>query len=356
MKTVISKTLGAAVVAGASLGAHAEGVSFYGLLDAGYATTSISGATTATTTEFVTGGYAPNFIGTTGTKDLGKGLTAGFNLEQGFLLNSPSSGSSRFNFGSGDALFNRQANLFIKGGFGEVKAGTQGNVAFDSVLLGDARFGSDFGSSLAAIVIDGGMSTADSGTLAYSSPTMYGLTAKYQYIPQDNVPSSSKTTGTRGGTRASLSYEAGPFKASLAAYSTDKVDETVTRKGTVAAATYKIGPVDLKALYTMQKTATYGSLKTVGVGGAYFVTADLTLDFGVFKTTDGATDYQNLATGIGAQYALAKGVTAYFQYANVKNTGATSVAYNFLGDTQAGFFITSGQTASTYNVGMLYSF
>lgn len=355
MKTVISKTLGVAALATASLGAHAEGVSFYGLLDGGYATTSISGG--ASTTEFITGGYAPNFIGVTGSKDLGKGMTGGFNLEQGFLLNSPSSTtSSRFGFGSGDALFNRQANLFIKGGFGEIKAGTQGNAAFSSVLLGDARFGSDYGSSLAAIVINGGMSTADSGTLGYTSPTMYGLTAVYQYVPQDNVSNSTGTGGIRGGTRASLSYDAGPFKASLAAYSTDTVGETVTRKGSVVAATYKIGPVDLKALYTMQKTATYDSLKTVGLGGAYFVTSDLTLDFGVFKTTDSATDYQSLTTGVGAQYALAKGMTAYFQYANVKNTGATSVAYNFTGDTQAGFSITSGKIASTYNVGILYSF
>jgi predicted porin len=354
MKTVISKTIGVAALATASLGAHAEGVSFYGLLDGGYASTSIKGG--ASTTEFVTGGYAPNFVGVTGSKDLGKGMTGGFNLEQGFLLNSPSSStSSRFGFGS-DSIFNRQANLFIKGGFGEIKAGTQGNAAFSSVLLGDARFGSDYGSSLAAVVINGGMSTVDSGTLAYTSPTMYGLTAVYQYVPQDNVSNSTGTGGIRGGTRASLSYAAGPFKASLAAYGTDTVGETVTRKGTVAAATYKIGPVDLKGLYVLQKTATYDALKTVGLGGAYFATADWTFDFGVFKTTDSATDYQSFATGIGAQYALAKGMTAYFQYANVKNTGATSVAYNFVGDTQAGFSITSGQIASTYNVGILYSF
>jgi predicted porin len=354
MKTVISKTLGVAALATASLGAHAEGVSFYGLLDGGYANTSISGG--ASTTEFITGGYAPNFVGATGSKDLGKGLTGGFTLEQGFLLNSPSSTTnSRFGFGP-DSLFNRNANLFIKGGFGEVKAGTQANQAFDTtVLLGDARFGSDYGSSLSAIVIDGGISTRDSGALSYTSPSVYGFTGHYSYVPQDNV-NSGKTSGTRGGTRMVLSYGAGPFKASVAGYSTDTVGETVTRKGTFFAATYKIGPVDLKGLYASQKTATYDALKTVGLGGAYFINGDWTLDFGVFKTTDSNTDYQNLASGIGAQYALAKGMTAYIQYANVKNTGATSVAYNFTGDTQAGFFITSGQVASTYNVGILYSF
>jgi len=41
----------------------AEGFNFYALLDGGVASTSIKGGTTpAKMTEFVTGGYAPNFL------------------------------------------------------------------------------------------------------------------------------------------------------------------------------------------------------------------------------------------------------------------------------------------------------
>lgn len=348
MQAVLTKSLCATAFALAAACAHAEGVSIYALLDASIAGTNISGSgTTANKTEFVTGGYAPNFIGVTGEKSLEAGVTGGFKLEQGFLLSQPASGNSRFAFGD-DSLFNRRAYLYIKGPFGTGAIGTQSNIAFDSVLLGDARFGSNYGSSLAAVVISGGLGTIDNNAVSYTSPTLSGFTVSASYVPE--------TATVRGGTRMAGSYGAGPLKATVAYYRTDVIGETETRSGSVVGATYKIGDFDVKGMYVKQKTSTYDALTTVGFGGAYFATAKLTFDAGVYRSADSGTDYKMDTVGAGVQYKFVKDLTAYAQYANVKNNGSTSTPFNFAPPTLLTGSITTGQTANTFNVGLLYSF
>lgn len=348
MQAVFQKSLCAAALVAATVCAHAEGVSIYALLDASVASSSISGSgTTANKTEFVTGGYAPNFIGIAGEKKLEGSVTGGFKVEQGFLLSQPASGNSRFAFGD-DSLFNRKAYLYIKAPFGTGAIGTQSNIAFDSVLLGDARFGSNYGSSLAAVVISGGLGTIDNNAVSYTSPTLSGFTAAASYVPE--------TATVRSGTRLAGTYASGPLKATLAYYRTDVIAETEARTGSVVGATYKIGDFDVKGLYVKQKTATYDALTTVGFGGAYFATAKLTFDAGIYRSSDSGSDYKMDTVGLGVQYQFVKDLTAYAQYANVKNRGSTSVPFNFAPPTLLTGSLTTDQTANTFNVGLLYSF
>lgn len=202
----------------------------YGLLDAGLASSSVSGGASNTTTdktEFVTGGLAPNFVGIDGAKDMGKGIKGGFKLEQGFLLNAPadSSKTSRFAFGD-DALFNRHANVYLDGSYGRLTVGTQSNIAFKSALMTDPRYAPNFSSSLAAVIISGGLSTADNGAVTYTSPNWSGFTAAGSCVPE--------TSTIRGGSRLSGTYVGGPLRATLAYYTTDVIGETENRKGIVA--------------------------------------------------------------------------------------------------------------------------
>ena len=66
---------------------QAEGLYTYALIDGGIASTKISGSaplpTPAKKSEFVTGGYAPTFVGMTYEKAASGGLTVGGKLEQG---------------------------------------------------------------------------------------------------------------------------------------------------------------------------------------------------------------------------------------------------------------------------------
>jgi predicted porin len=305
-------------------------------------------------TEFVTGGYAPTFAGITGEKSLGDGFTGGFKLEQGFLLN-PSSGNVGF-FSDLTGIFNREANLYIKSNAGTLTLGTQGNAFFSSLLSVDPRNAPNFGSSLGATKIDGGMGTNDKGGVSYESPSMSGLSFKVGYMPS-NYSENIKT-----GTRFSLKYANGPLMVTAASYNTDvKATAPATNDyrntGTLAGGSYKVGDATLKLMSVKQTNPTYKDLQTLGYGGAYQLTSKLAIDFGIYDSKDGATGYKTNTIGTGIQYKFLKDLTAYGQYSTVKNTGTQTAAYNFAPPMAADDGkLLANQTGNTLNIGLLYGF
>lgn len=351
MKKLIKRSVLMASLAAAGMGAQAEGISFYALLDGGVAHTTIKGGTAASIsqTEFVTGGFAPNFVGATGEKSVDKGYSIGFKLEQGFLWNSrPDGVGSRYFFGD-DAVFNRQANVFLKGSPGTLTVGTQPNIAFNSVLMADPRSGSNFGSSLAAVVISGGLGTIDNGSVSVTGSPMTGLSISAQYVPQQSTP-----IGIKDGSRLSAVYSAGDFAATVASYTNSSSTATPDSSGTVLGATYKLGNFTAKALHLSQKYAEAESLKTSGVGGSYTLSASTNVDFGTFKSTK--TNYDMSTHAVGIYHKFMKDLTVYGQYASVKSK-AGSTPYNFAPPMEVNNgSISAGQTANTLNVGLLYSF
>lgn len=347
MKSVYASSVVVAALSAGFGSVHAEGFNFYALLDGGIASTSISKGG-ASKTEFVTGGYAPNFFGLTSEKSLGSGLTGGFKLEQGFLLTGKDVFGDNAAFGP-DGLFNRQANLYVKGGFGTVTVGTQGNIAFSSVLLGEPRAGSNFGSALASIDLDGKLGTVDQGAVSYASPVSGGFSVAATFVPEKDA--------TKSGQRLAGTYAGKDFAVSLAGYN-DDAGHGITNKGTVLSGNYKLGAVTFKGLSVTQKTSVFSSLGTVGAGGAYALNADTTLDFGVFKTTDSKAHYDVSTWAAGIQYKFLKDLTVYGQYASVKNNDTQTAAFNFAGPSSANLTssIGKGQTANTFNIGLLYGF
>ena len=347
MKNVLKKSLIAASLVSLGYSAHAEGFNFYALVDGGFGSTSINKGGT-TKGEFVTGGYAPTFMGMSSEKSLGKGLTGGFKLEQGFLLTGKSFFGEYASFGP-DALFNRQANVYVKGDFGTVTIGTQGNIAFDSVLLGEPRAGSNFGSALATIDLDGGLGTVDKGALTYKSPSLSGTSLALAYVPAQGT---SKATS-----RLAATYSGKEGAASIATYEDKPVIGTAS-KGTIYSGNYKLGAFTLKGLYVTQKNGALTKLSTLGGGGAYALSPETTLDFGIYDSKDSAAHYKVATMAGGVQYKFLKDLTLYGQYASAKNKGTKAAAWNFAGPSSAFLTsaITAGQTASTINVGLLYAF
>ncbi len=356
-KNRITRPLLLASLSAIGMGAHAaDGFNFYALIDGGMAATSISGPGGTGRTEFVTGGYAPNFVGMTAEKSLGTGLKGGIQLEQGFLLNNNPSATnnSRFFFG-GDSIANRQANAYITGSMGSLRFGTQPNIAFKSVLMGDPRFGSNYGSSLAGIVIDGGLGTVDTSALSYTSPTVSNFTMAASLVASQRATPTSNVTS---GARASALYKNDAFSATYAIYNnnTKSVPSTPDSNGHVLGANYKLGAFTLKGIFTKQKNPTLRNYKTAGFGGAYEWNPDLTLDAGVYRSRDTAAAYKMNTVGLGAQYKIIKDLALYAQYAKVKNADRATVAFNFAGPTIEPGSLVTGQSASTLNVGFLYSF
>jgi len=351
---IVSKTkiaLAVALVATA-LSAQAEGFNFYALIDGGIANTSLSSGGTSKT-EFVTGGYAPTFMGITAEKGLDKGMTGGIKLEQGFLLTGKTKNGQYGAFADGDSLFNREANLYLKGDFGKVIVGTQGNIAFATgVLTGEPRAGSNFGSALAPIDLSGGLGTVDSGAISYTSNPSNGLGYGLQFVPENDTQKS--------GARAALSYSANQMGLGVAYYTNTSATNSNKTSGAVGSAFYKVDAITVKGILAQQSVDANALTKliTMGMGGAMAVAPSTTLDLGVYSTTDIKTNYKLFQVGVGAQYKFLKDLTFYAQYAYAQNRGSVAAPFNYAGpsSTQLMSSLAANQNANTINLGFLYGF
>ena len=123
--------LALAVLAALSLNtvAHAQSnVQVYGLIDAGVEHLTNAGPNGADMNRVISGGKNTSRWGFRGSEDLGGGLKAVFNLEGGILLDT----------GAQDgALFKRQANVGLEGGFGRVVIGRSFTTTYDLVIKFD---------------------------------------------------------------------------------------------------------------------------------------------------------------------------------------------------------------------------
>jgi Gram-negative porin len=367
MKFTASKSLLAAAVATLALASHAEGLYTYALVDGGVASTRVTGS--ASKTEFVTGGYAPNFVGMTYEKPTQGGLTVGVKLEQGFTLNTARNNltgentSTHFAFGNGDFL-NREANFYIKSNeIGKFVVGTQPNLPFTTVLLGDPRAGSNYGSALAMVNGKGGLTTVDDAAISYTSNSFNGLTLAGQIVPESRTSSYANTNGfsynVKSGTRVSGTYSKDALTMGLAGYSdtnftsTSSPSPTVKTNGTIASLVYKLGAANLKGIYTSQKSPFGVNVKTTGVGGNYAITAATVVDAGYYSST-GDSGFKMNTLGLGVQHALTKELKLYAQVAKVDNKGTSgNEGYNFTWSTVQTGVVGNGGSANTINAGLL---
>ena len=119
----MKKTLAAVAVLGAFAGsALAADVQLYGIVDEGlaYSHVDLDGTADATDSFSMNSGMqSGSRFGFKGTEDLGNGLTVGFVLENGF---SADTGADN------DTFFDREASLFIQGGFGKLAFGKIGSI------------------------------------------------------------------------------------------------------------------------------------------------------------------------------------------------------------------------------------
>jgi predicted porin len=173
----MKKTLIALAAVAATGAAFAQSsVTLYGVADAALA------KVTGNSAELMSAGTMNNGNsrwGVRGTEDLGGGLKAGFNFEQGLSLNDGSLSKA----GAGE--FGRAAWMNLSGGFGELRLGRTLNPSFYAAaaweLTGAANYSvvvSQFGGVLGGI--------RNSSQIAYTTPNMGGFSATVGYVLKGN--------------------------------------------------------------------------------------------------------------------------------------------------------------------------
>lgn len=182
----MKKTLAAVAVLGAFAGsALAADVQLYGIVDEGlaYSHVDLDGAKDATNSFSMNSGMqSGSRFGFKGTEDLGNGLTVGFVLENGF---SADTGADNTTF------FDREASLFIEGGFGKLAFGKIGSINCGTSSWAQVGVLSAFGTSNWGNYANQIGSTASLGsvmdnTIAYQTPSFAGFTVYAQYSMGDD--------------------------------------------------------------------------------------------------------------------------------------------------------------------------
>ena len=201
----MKKTLIALAVLAASGAAMAQStVTLYGLADIWVGSVKDSatiGGVSASqrTTSVDSNGVNTSHFGFKGSEDLGGGLKANFQLEQGFNVDNGTAQSA-------GSAFNRQAWVGVSGGFGEVQLGRMWSSYDDIRSSANDTFSANIASSFSTWV---GYNDRTSNGIKYSSPNLGGFSGSFTYAfgEDKNTSTNNKSNDLMA---LGLQYAAGP--------------------------------------------------------------------------------------------------------------------------------------------------
>lgn len=263
---------------------------------------------TGASTTLTSGGVSTSRWGIKGSEDLGGGLNANFNFEQGINLGDGSTGSG----------FNRQAWMGLSGGFGEVKLGKAWNAYDDFAGAGNSAFDANVLSP--AIIAPSYTYVANPNKgVYYSTPSFGGFGAAISSSFKDGANNQRVTA-------FHVKYEGGPLFVAVG-QERDKTDSG-TREATRLVGTYDFGVATLRAAF--------GTVKDEGddysIGADVPLSDALTLSGGVVAVRPDVGSNQN-AFALAASYALSKRTSVYtgFRRLNEVAVDATGEPKNRIG-------------------------
>jgi len=245
------------------------------------------------------GGVAASRWGIKGSEDLGGGLKANFNFEQGVNLGN----------GATTAGFTRQANVGFSGGFGTLKIGKSWNAMDDVYGASNSGFDSALSANAGGVWLNGYAGEA-AAQLHYTTPTVAGFTAAVSTQLNGNVATGNAAGGKT--TAFNVTYAAGPLAAALAYEDNKNTTLAAAQKGTMINGSYDLGAAKLLGSYYTTKPAGGGAkTNSYQLGADIPVSAPLTLSVGFASSKVSGTGTTSRAFGVTGAYALSKRTTAY---------------------------------------------
>jgi predicted porin len=301
-------------------------VTVYGIIDVGV-TRDDNGAPAGASLRMDSGNLYGSRIGFKGSEDLGGGLSANFNLENGFSLDTGSMVSA-------NTLFNRQAWVGLKGNFGSVRLGRMWDpyyvVLFNTVdPFGDGLVGG-------ASRLMGGGGFRMSNAIDYQTPELGGFYGELGYGLGEVA---GDTSANRLWTMKA-GYAAGPVDVVAAYYNQNKSVATGgATKNTLLGASYDFGAVKVRVGYDMLKgdTTAAGTVldqRDLLVGANVAVGIGSVLVSYIRKTDKLVANADSRQIAVGYTHPLSKRTLLYTAYSRTSNDG--SARYNLDASAPAG--------------------
>jgi len=332
--------LAVAVLSAVSFGAYADGVTLYGVVDAGVAvvsnvsSTAAAGTTGTTNAGSVTGmqngGMQTPRWGIKGVEDLGDGMSAKFVLENEFLVSNGISNSSTTFFKRASWVGLEQKEL------GEIRLGHQNSAMYDYLGKYDAMQGGNIGGNLSTK--DYTVATSNSGNVFKGfavdrydnavevlSSDMNGLKLRAAYAfgntAGNNNQSSAYDIGgefQKGNLQVGAAYQA--------AYASASGYKATTNFGLFAL--YDFGVAKVNASHTSVKGELTGGIRyemnTVGVRVPVASKTTLIGQF-IYTNNEQITATSHTVSG-GIQYDFSKRTAVYLLGSQTSNDAAGAVS------------------------------
>ncbi|WP_133647780.1 porin [Paraburkholderia flava] len=220
----MKKTLASLALFGAVAGtAHAQNsVTLYGLIDESIQYTHNATSTGGNQLGLYSGNLSGSRWGVKGSEDLGGGLKAIFQLENGFNVNNGKMGT----YNGTTSEFGRQAYVGLQSAqYGTLTLGRQYDPLVDLVqgMTEDNYFGSTF--ATAGDVDNYDNSSRTSNAIKYLSPTYYGLQVETMYA----LGGVAGQTGSGQTWSAAAAYNNGPLSLSAGYFVADNANSGTLR-------------------------------------------------------------------------------------------------------------------------------
>ena len=303
-------TLPLALLAVFSTSALAQSnVSIYGVVDAGLVRES--GGPAGTVTNLSSGIASGSRIGFKGKEDLGGGVAAIFQIENGFNADTGAAGQ-------GGVLFGRQAFVGLTGKFGAVTLGRQYTPYYKTLR--------DIGDPFGAVSLAGRAgnlfvtNTRADNMVEYVSPSFAGIRADLAYGAGEVAGDSSKNRMLGG----SIGYAGGPFTAQLAYHRIENATATDFTRNALASAKYDFKAVVAYASYAINKGPALADSKDMLVGVAIPFGANKLLLSHVRHDDETAAGNDASQWGVGYTHQLSKRTDLYAAYAMIDNRNAAA--------------------------------
>jgi predicted porin len=301
----MKKTL-VAIAALAAFGAASaqSSVTLYGRIDAsiGSQKTTTGGVTVADPgVQIVSGNHTGSRWGMRGSEDLGGGLKATFQLEQGFSIDTGAANNAN--------EFNRTAKVGLAGGFGSLEVGRQYDITDTIYANYDAMGYSGFSAMGATFSV--GCTTGGSGdcvgrqnnSVIYKTPSMGGFKVTALWAPGEDktaVASAGRVYGLMA------DYANGPIGVGLA-WQSNKAAGGRTRSDTNLGASYNMG---VAKLYLQLESGKNNN--TVGTGKDNGFGIGAVIPVGAAKLSVGYASEKQKIAGVEVSKAKAFGLLATY--------------------------------------------
>lgn len=342
-----------AVGAAFSMSAHAQSnVQIYGIADAGVeyvnkVRTGGPGSDTDSVLRLQSGNASASRIGFRGVEDLGGGLKAVFNLENGFAIDAGTATQ-------GGRLFGRTAYVGLGGAFGEIQLGRQSNAIFEFGLKFDPLSGMRYSTT----VFDASYAGRADNAVKYAGK--FGganVKAQYSFGADGSIAGGGEVAGAyKVGKEMGVQgdYQIGAVTVG-AAYDrqngTSVATASNTNERTVVGATWNLKPVKLFAAYQRQKLET-ASTDTVNklywVGASYAVSQALTLSPTLYVYDPEGAENRSTMLAVFGSYKLSKRTDLYSLVGYMKNQDRATAGM--------GGAVNAGDNQSSLIVGVRHRF